>query len=413
MIDKAVIISTGDELTEGRVVDINSAAIAERLSALGVDIAAVLKVGDDRMRLHWALAQGRELSNLTIGTGGLGPTADDLTAEVVAEFLGCKLQRDEGVARSLLRRFEAGNLSGSANNLKQALFPEGAVVISNPVGTTPGFRISMGANKSLIWLSGAPREMMTMLSETVIPWILQQQTDAEPILVYAVKINGLTESELDDLLKPLSLPEGAKLSCRDDFPDLSLRLTVRGKQEGAATFESLKGQIKETLARYIYAEGNETLEEVVGRLLLVKHQTLALAESCTGGYISHRITRVPGSSAYYSGGAVTYSNDAKIRYLGVKPQTLQEHGAVSRETALEMSAGIRERLAASIGVSVTGIAGPSGGTAQKPVGTVWISIARNELNEARHFRFYGDRERVILGTSQAALNWLRTTLCDF
>ena len=175
----------------------------------------------------------------------------------------------------------------------------------------------------------------------------------------------------------------------------------------------MKGQIKETLARYIYAEGNETLEEVVGRLLLVKHQTLALAESCTGGYISHRITRVPGSSAYYSGGAVTYSNDAKIRYLGVKPQTLQEHGAVSRETALEMSAGIRERLAASIGVSVTGIAGPSGGTAQKPVGTVWISIARNELNEARHFRFYGDRERVILGTSQAALNWLRTTLCDF
>jgi nicotinamide-nucleotide amidase len=412
VIDKAVIISTGDELTEGRVTDVNSAVIAERLSALGVDIAAILKVGDDRTRLHWALGQGQELSDLIIGTGGLGPTANDLTAEVVAEFLGRKLHRDEDVARSLLRRFEARDLSGSVNNLKQARFPEGAVVISNVVGTAFGFRIAMDENKSLIWLSGIPREMVTMLSDTVIPWIVRMRTDAEPVSVYTAKIHGLTESKLADRLKSLSLSEGTKLSFRDNFPDLSLRLTVKGKRKRAATFESLKSQIKEILAPYIYAEGDETLEEVVGQLLLVKQKTLALAESCTGGYISHRITRVPGSSVYYCGGAVTYSNDAKIRYLGVHPHTLQEHGAVSRETALEMSAGIRERLTTSIGVSVTGIAGPSGGTAQKPVGTVWISIAGNDLHEARHFLFYGDRERVILGTSQAALDWLRMTLRD-
>lgn len=413
MIDKAVIISTGDEITTGRVVDTNSTAIAEWLSALGVDIAAVLNVGDNRMRLHWALSQALDLADLIIGTGGLGPTADDLTTEIVAEFLGLKLRRDEQISQSLLQRFADRGLSWSLNNLKQALFPEGSVVIPNPVGTAAGFRVSMGHNKSLIWLPGVPKEMGKMLSETVVPWITQQRTDAQQISACTFKIYGLTESKLDDLLKSLFLAPGAKLSFRADFPDLSLRLTVRGKQEGAATFEELKNQIEEILDPYIYAEGDKTLEEVVGELLLAKHQTLALAESCTGGYISHRITRVPGSSVYYFGGAVTYSNEAKMRYLGVNAQTLQEHGAVSRETALEMSAGIRHRLATTIGVSVTGIAGPSGGTAEKPVGTVWISIARNDLHDARHFRFYGDRERIVLGASQAALDWLRTTLRAF
>jgi nicotinamide-nucleotide amidase len=172
----------------------------------------------------------------------------------------------------------------------------------------------------------------------------------------------------------------------------------------------LKDQIREVLGSFIYFEGDATLEEVVGQLLLAKQQTLALAESCTGGYISHRITRVSGSSAYYYGGAVTYSNDAKIRFLGVKPATLESYGAVSRETALEMSRGIRERTGAGIGLSVTGIAGPLGGGPEKPVGTVWISMAQEGGHEAKLFQFHGDRERIIIGTSQAALHWLRTTL---
>jgi nicotinamide-nucleotide amidase len=252
--------------------------------------------------------------------------------------------------------------------------------------------------------------MTAMLNDTVIPWIVQQRADAEQITACTFKIYGLTESKLDDLVKPMKLGSDARLSFRAHYPDLSLRLTVKGGKESAEIFTRLKDQIREVLGSFIYFEGDATLEEVVGQLLLAKQQTLALAESCTGGYISHRITRVGGSSAYYYGGAVTYSNDAKIRFLGVKPATLESYGAVSRETALEMSRGIRERTGAGIGLSVTGIAGPLGGSPEKPVGTVWISIAQEGGQEARLFQFHGDRERIIIGTSQAALHWLRTTL---
>jgi nicotinamide-nucleotide amidase len=215
---------------------------------------------------------------------------------------------------------------------------------------------------------------------------------------------------LDDLLKAVELGPDAKLSFGAHYPDLTLRLTVKGGEERAEIFARLTDQIRKVLGPFIYFEGDATLEEVVGQLLLAKKETLALAESCTGGYISHRITRVAGSSSYYYGGAVTYSNDAKIRFLGVKPATLDRYGAVSRETSLEMSRGIRQRTGAGIGLSVTGIAGPSGGSLEKPVGTVWISIAQKDSQEADLFQFYGDRERIILGTSQAALHWLRTTL---
>jgi nicotinamide-nucleotide amidase len=410
MIERAVILSTGDELTTGKVVDTNSSVIADRLFAVGVEVAAVLTVSDDRQKLYWALRQGRDLGDVIIGTGGLGPTADDLTTEVVAEFLGCKLAQDEPVANALKRRFEARGLAWTPNNLKQALFPEGSVIVPNPIGTAPGFRVPIGPGKTLIWLSGVPQEMTAMLNDTVIPWLMQQNADAEQITACTFKIYGLTESKLDDLVKPIKLGSDAKLSFRAHYPDLSLRLMVKGGKESTAILTRLKDQIRGALGPFVYFEGDATLEEVVGQLLLAKQQTLALAESCTGGYISHRITRVAGSSAYYYGGAVTYSNDAKIRLLGVKPATLESYGAVSRETALEMSRGIRERTGAGIGVSVTGIAGPLGGSPEKPIGTVWISIAQKAGDEAKLFQFHGDRERIIIGTSQAALHWLRTTL---
>jgi nicotinamide-nucleotide amidase len=410
MIQKAVILSTGDELTTGRVIDTNSTAIADALFAVGVEVAGVLKVGYDREKILWALGLARDVGDVIIGTGGLGPTADDLTAQVVAEFLGCKLNQDAAVAQALAERFAARGIAWMPNNLKQALFPEGAVIIPNPVGSAPGFRISLGPEKHLIWLSGVPQEMTAMLRATVIPWIEQQRGDAEQISACTFKIFGLTESKLDDLVKPIRLGPHAKLSFRAHYPDVSLRLTVKGRKERAEVFARLKRQMRETLSSYIYAEGDATLEELVGQLLVQKNQTLALAESCTGGYISHRITRIGGSSAYFYGGAVTYSNDAKVRFLGVNPKTLETYGSVSRETSLEMSRGIRERTGASVGLSVTGIAGPSGGSPEKPVGTVWVSIALEDGQRARLFNFHGDRERVILGTSQAALHWLRAML---
>jgi nicotinamide-nucleotide amidase len=410
MIERTVILSTGDELTTGRVVDTNSTFIANRLSAIGVTVVAVLKVGDDREDLVWALGQARRLGDLIIGTGGLGPTADDLTTEVVGQFLGCNLKEDDGVAAAIKQRFATRNMPWTENNLKQALFPEGSTIIANPAGTAPGFQLAIGQGKQLVWLSGVPGEMAAMLNETVLPWITQQRTEAAQTLSCTFKIYGLTESKLDDLLHSINLGTQAKLSFRAHYPDLSLRLSVNGHEKRGETFIRLHDQILNLLGSYVYAEGETPLEKVVGQLLLETHQTLALAESCTGGYLSHRITSISGSSAYFYAGAVTYANEAKRNFLGVQPETLEKHGAVSRETALEMSLGIREKTGASIGLSVTGIAGPGGGSADKPVGTVWMSISQANFHDARNFQFSGERERVIQGTSQAALNWLRTLL---
>jgi len=410
MIESAVILSTGDELTTGKVVDTNSAFLAERFFSVGVNVRAVLTVGDDPQRLLWALGRACELGDLIIGTGGLGPTADDLTTEITAQFLSRKLIRNEHVATSLKKRFETRGIPWTDNNLKQALFPEGATIVPNPLGTAPGFRLDLGQGKILFWLSGVPQEMMAMFNGTVMPWVAGQQAPSTEILTGTFKIHGLTESKLDDLVRPLDLGSNAKLSFRAHYPDLTLRLTVTGGQAHQPTFTLLCERIRTTLGSHVYAEGDLTLEEVVGQLLLQKRETLALAESCTGGLISHRITRIPGSSAYYYGGAVTYSNEAKTKFLEVRPTTLDVHGAVSRETAMEMSQGIRERTGASIGLSVTGIAGPSGGSKEKPVGTVWVSIAQKNHHEARSFHFHGERERIILGASQAALNCLRIVL---
>jgi nicotinamide-nucleotide amidase len=410
MIRSAVILSTGDELTTGKVVDTNSAEIAAQLFSLGIKVAAVLKVGDDPDKLLWAFARARELGDLIIGSGGLGPTADDLTTAMVAQFAGRPLVRDEQVASGLKRRFEDRGIPWTDNNLKQALFPEGAVIVPNPLGTAPGFHVTVGEDKHLFWLSGVPQEMKAMLQATVVPWIAAQRGRDSEIYSCTFKIYGLTESKLDSLLKPLALPPQARLSFRAHFPDLTLRLTTSGGAEQEPGFVDSCQQIRRVLGPHVYAEGDVTMEESVGELLLQTRQTLALAESCTGGLISRRITRIAGSSAYYYGGAVTYANETKLNFLGVNLATLEKYGAVSEQTALEMSRGIKERTGASIALSVTGIAGPSGGSPEKPVGTVWMSIAQGDRHEARLFQFHGDRERIILGASQAALNWLRIML---
>ena len=412
MIKRAAILSTGDELTTGKVVDTNSAFIADRLFSMGIKVAAVLKVGDDREALLWAMREAADLGEIIIGTGGLGPTEDDLTSEVVAEFLGCPLVQNEEIAAALRKRFEARRIPWTANNLKQALFPQGAEILPNPVGTAPGFRVSFGENKTLSWLSGVPQEMTAMFDQTVMPWIVAMRGGQDQIFSQAFKVYGLTESKLDDLVKPIGLEPAIKLSFRAHYPDLTLRVTVAGASEEQRRFIETCKRIRLILGSHIYAEGDTTLEQRVGQLLSERHRTLALAESCTGGLISHRITGIAGSSAYYLGGVTSYANDVKVKLLGVTPATLEKYGAVSQETALEMSHGIRERIGADFGLSVTGIAGPSGGTPEKPVGTVWISIAQAKNHEAKLFQFHGDRERIILGTSQAALNWLRLALLE-
>jgi len=406
MIQNVAILSTGDELTTGKVVDTNSAHIAERLFSLGLEVVAVLKVGDTKERLLWALDHALKLGDLVIGTGGLGPTADDLTTAVVAEYFGRPLKTDQAIADALKRRFEARGFPWTENNLKQAIFPEGAAIVPNPVGSAPGFRIEKDG-KTLIWLSGVPREMEAMLKETVLPWVAAASGAGE-VSVATFKINGLTESKLDDLVQPIVLPPEARFSFRAHYPDLTLKLTLRGGD--AKRFSDLTERIRDALGAHVYGEGDVTLEEIVGKMLRQKGWWLALAESCTGGAIAARITRIPGSSEYFKSSIVSYSNESKVRFLGVRQTTLDEHGAVSRETALEMAAGALRANAADITLSTTGVAGPGGGSAEKPVGTVWMGLARRDGSEAKLFKFSGDRERVIHGGAQAALNWLRTAL---
>jgi len=407
--DKAVILSTGEELITGKVVDTNSSYIADKLFFLGVEVVAILKVGDNRERLLWAIDHAAELGDLIIGRGGLGPTVDDLTTETVARYIGRPLELHEDVATALKRRFEDRGRPWTENNLKQAQFPEGAKVIPNPRGTAPGFRIAIGEHKWLIWLSGVPREMVEMMLQSVVPWI-SQTLKTDEVAAATFKIYGLTESKLDDILKPVHLPNGVQLSFRAHYPDLSLRLIYRGGKEDSEQFQGLKARIGKLIQPYVFGEGDETLEEIVGRLLLKNGWTLALAESCTGGYISHRITRVPGSSDYFKSSAVTYSNEAKMAFLGVKKSTLNRFGPVSRETAIEMAQGIRKKTGANVGMSVTGIAGPDGGSPEIPVGTAWIGMAQPHGEEAQIFHLQGDRERVIQGASQAVLHWLRKVL---
>jgi nicotinamide-nucleotide amidase len=329
----------------------------------------------------------------------------------VAEFLGQGLILHQSVVEALKRRFAQRKIPWTDNNRKQAMLPEAAVLVPNPVGTAPGFQVSPGEGKVLFWLPGVPREMEAMLQQTVLPWLRRSRDASQQTSFHTFKVYGLSESKLDDLVKDIALPESARLSFRAHYPDLTLRLSLRGSNV-AEPLAELAGKIRTRLGGHVYSEADETLEEVVGKLLLEGGRTLALAESCTGGYLSHRITRVAGSSAYYAGGCVTYSNDAKERLLGVQKATLERSGAVSRETALEMAEGARKRLGAEIALSVTGIAGPAGGTDDVPVGTVWIGIAQDGSSEARHFHFQGERERVIVGASQAALHWLRSVLIN-
>jgi nicotinamide-nucleotide amidase len=407
--EKAVLLSTGDELITGRVVDTNSAHIAEQLYSQGLVVSGVLKVGDDKGRIQWALSQALEMGDLIIGTGGLGPTADDLTNEIVAAFIGKALVLHRDIVETLKRRAEARGQVWTANNEKQALLPGGAEIVPNPVGSAPGFRLDLGGGKTLFWLPGVPREMEAMLTETVLPWIARARGSGDETSALTFKVYGLTESKLDDAVKDLTLPSSARLSFRAHFPDLTLRVSVRGGMERQTALKELGDQIRTRIGPHIYAEGDKTLEEVVGLLLLKKGWSLALAESCTGGYLSHRITRVAGSSAYFKSAAVTYANEAKVR-IGVNPTTLAQHGAVSSETASEMALAIRLKSGADIGMSVTGIAGPSGGSPAIPVGTVWIGIAHPTGAQTREFHFAGDRERVVGGASQAALYWLRSLL---
>jgi nicotinamide-nucleotide amidase len=403
---RAAVLSTGDELTTGRIADTNAQWIADKLFELGIDLVTVITVGDYPERLEWAWRQALSQADVVVSTGGIGPTADDLTTETVARVLGRPLVEDAASADRLRRFFAARGVEMPLNNLKQAMIPQGGVIVPNALGTAPGYRVDADG-KHVIVLPGVPREMKPMVEETVLPWLRARQGD-DVHLAHTFQTFGISESGLDELVAGVVDPAEGRLSFRASFPEVSVRVVVHGKAGVAASrLASVAARLRERLAEFCYGEGATSMEEVVGRALKERGLKLALAESCTGGLVGHRVTAIPGSSAYFLGGIESYANTAKMSLLGVRRETLVGDGAVSEACAAEMAAGARKAFGADVAVSTTGIAGPDGGTKEKPVGLVCFGIATADGVRATTHQLWGTRDWVKLLASQIALDMVR------
>lgn len=416
MIERAAILSTGDEITTGKVVDTNSNYIADKLIEAGLDVASIVTVGDVSDRIIWAWEQAMVHADVIISTGGIGPTADDLTTELVAKVAGVELTFSEEVAENIRRIFASLNRTMPENNLKQAQFPAGATIIPNHLGTAPGYRLELETShgrKHLIVLPGVPREMKPMMEESVLPWIGEMRGGGDVFLTRTFQTFGISESGLDELVSGVIAEDEGKLAFRANFPQISMRVTVRGKAgEVERRVEGLAQRLREKIGAYVYGEGDVSMEGVVGQLLRDQGKTVGFAEACSGGLSSHRLTNVPGSSDYFLGSIIAYSDTAKTQLLHVNPNTLSQHGAVSEETVREMASGVRTRLGTDIGVAVTGIAGPDGGTPDKPVGTACLALAEEGTLVSRQYKLWGNREWIKTLTSQLCLDWVRRALLE-
>lgn len=403
---KAEIITIGDEILIGQIVDTNSAWIATQFNLAGIEIYQITSVHDDRQHILTALEEAGKRADLVMLTGGLGPTKDDITKQTLCEFFGSKLIFHEPTYEHIVERFRARNISMNRLNHDQALVPDNCTVLHNALGSAPGMWFEKDG-KIYVSVAGVPFEMMYLVENEIIPK-LRKTGRTKAIYHKTVLTQGLPESMLAERIEnwELSLPQNIKLAYLPNPMSVRLRLSASGKDENMlikqveSEIEKLKGIISEI----IYGYDNETLAEVIGRKLIEDKKTLAVAESCTGGYVSSQITFVPGISTCYKGSVTSYSNQIKIKALGVNPQSLEKYGAVSEQVAMEMAQGILAQFEVDYAISTTGIAGPDGGTPEKPVGTVWIAVASKEKCVARLFTFVSDkRERTIIRSGQSAL----------
>jgi nicotinamide-nucleotide amidase len=410
---KVAILTIGNELTSGRTQDTNTALIARMLHIRGWTVTAAISVGDNEDKIGQALSFVMADSDAVIITGGLGPTADDITTAAIAKAFHLSLRSDEQVLANLKAMFEKFHLAWTENNAKQALFPEGAKVISNPVGTAAGFALHQ-EGRMIIVIPGIPREVIRMMPDGVIPLLQQAFLDSSSqVVMMTIKTFGLSEASVDQMLADADFAAaGVGVGFYPNFPENHIVLTVRDRDEDAARKKLAwaEGEIVKRLEPYIFAYDQDTLEGIIGRLLTEKGLTLAVAESCTGGLLTDRLTDVPGSSAYLERGLVTYSNQSKIGLLGVPEAVIVQHGAVSEETARLMAEGVRRRADVDLGLSTTGVAGPGGGLESKPVGTVYIALADAENTVCRTYAFRWDRRRNKIIATQAALMMLKRYL---
>ena len=410
---RAEIISVGTELLLGQIVDTNAVHLSQLLSEFGVDVHYRVTVGDNASRLADALRLALGRADMVFTIGGLGPTQDDLTRETVAEVVGDEMALDEESARHMRAFFAARGVEMPEANLKQAMAPRRGKVLSNPMGTAPGAAFETCDGKAVIVLPGPPREFVPMVNERIVPYFRERGIgDSEVIRSRLLRIAGLGESSVEDKVKHLLTGANPTVAPLASAGEVRLRITAKAANgaEADAMIDEMDRKLVSVLGDHVFGRDEQTLEQVVVERLIERGLTLSIAESCTGGLIANRITDVPGCSATFLGGVIGYSNEAKAKLLGVPEQLIIDHGAVSEQVARAMAQGVRKTMGSDIGISATGIAGPTGGTPAKPVGLVYIGLATDKECVAQANRFLGSRIDIKLRSSQVALDMLRTCL---
>jgi nicotinamide-nucleotide amidase len=412
----AEILATGDEIRTGALIDSNSAHIAEKLEQAGVMVARHHAAGDDLNILIAVLKEIGQRADIAVVTGGLGPTVDDLSAAAAAGAAGVELALNPEARETVERFFKTFNRPMTESNRKQAWLPKGASCLDNPVGTAPGFSLEIGRCQ-FFFLPGVPYEMKKMLEEKVLPKISEMLGQDHMFRrVKTLSTFGLPESLAGEKVAEIAtLFPDIKLGLRARFPEIQIKLYGSAGKEADLTqrLEDAGTWVKQQLGRNVFSDKGRSMEEVIGKLLTAAGATLAIAESCTGGLLAHRLTNVSGSSAYFLLSAVTYSNPAKMAMLGVKPETLNRWGAVSEEIVAQMAAGVRRLAGANFGLATSGIAGPSGGSPEKPVGTVCIGLSDDHGTVTRKLYFpFGKRLMNKSIFAMAALDILRRKLED-
>jgi competence/damage-inducible protein CinA-like protein len=407
----AEIIAIGSELLTSERTDTNSLWLTEKLNSIGIEVKLKTIVGDDDARLEETIRDAMKRSRVVIMTGGLGPTEDDITRKIAARAMNRRLLLNEKVLDAIRTKFLSLGRQMPEINSRQAMVIDGAEVLDNPNGSAPGMYIEHEGH-SVVLLPGPPREMHPMFENFVLPKLAAKAGDVR-VVRRVLRVAGLGESAVDEKIAPVYTqyknPQTTILFNRSEI-EIHLTAQAKTEQDAELLLDGLAGQIEERLGHSIFAFRGETMEEVIGLRLAVAGFTLAVAESCTGGLISQRLTEVPGSSVYFMEGVVTYSNDAKTRSLGVDAELIQQHGAVSAEVAEAMAEGVRRRADTDFGLSATGIAGPGGGTESKPVGLVYIALSDDAHTEHRKLMLPGDRHLIRWRASQAALDLLRRRL---
>ncbi len=409
-VKNAEIVSIGTELLQGGLVDSNSLFLTETLHGIGIEVSYRTTVGDDRQRIHQVLRQALDRAAVVVVTGGLGPTKDDCTRDALGDVSGGPLILHDETLKAIENRFARREVPIPEVVKRQAWVPDGFVVLPNRHGTAPGLLWEEGG-RLLVALPGPPREMRPLFTEQVLPVLLRGAGSARRIRTRTIRVCGLREAQVEERITDLLGTEHPPVSLLARPGEVHIRMTVCGTEEEVESQLALwETRVRDRLGEAVFGVDEERLEEAVGRLLRLQGQTVAVAESCTGGLVAHRITNVPGSSDYFERGIVSYSNRAKLDLLQVPFSLIEQHGAVSSEVAVAMAAAVRRLAGTDLGIGVTGIAGPGGGSEAKPVGLTYIALADVRGEEWCEHRFPFDRDQNKLWSSQMALEMLRRFL---